>query len=270
SGAFYDANMYGVLCAWALLWLLDRGSRARTTSARAGHLALIAATAVNLAAADSRAGYAALAAGAAVLLLLGRGRTVTRVALLALLVVIVFPQRSWDRVQASVATLEQALLQSTSAFSAVPVRAADVPTAERLASMRQALRQIASHPLLGLGFGRSLYLGVPTLDSGAVRPPGQGAFQGAQDMGLTVLAETGPIGLALFLLALAAPVRELLRRARQAPAAAAMLAGFVGLLTACFTIEALWNARVLALVVVLTAGSVAIRRSPCVLLEAAP
>ncbi|HWG36578.1 MAG TPA: O-antigen ligase family protein [Terriglobales bacterium] len=264
SGLFYDANMYGVLCAWALLWLLTCKQGGREWRAFLGRGVLIAATAANLLASDSRAGFAALATGALVLLFLGHRRVMLQVLVLTLLAAVLFPQRSWQRVSAAFTTLGE-LASSPRAANAHT----DVATAERLASMGQALRQIASHPLLGLGFGRSLYLGVPQIDAGPVRPALQGDFQGAQNMGLTVLTETGPIGLLLLGLALAASVRRLLPLASQAPGAAAFLAGFLGLLVACLTIEALWNARVLALVVMLTAGSVALARPAPILLEAA-
>jgi len=272
SGLFYDANMYGVLCAWALLWLLTctpgAGLRDRRSfqSWRAffGYTALVAATAANLLASESRAGFAALAAGAGILLWLGQRRAVARVVLLMVLAAALFPQRTWHRVSAALATLDSA------ASSAGPVGAhSDASTAQRLASMDQALHQIAAHPLLGLGFGRSLYLGVQQLGTGTVRPALQGDFQGAQNMGLTVLTETGPVGLLLFLLALAAPLRRLAPLARESSAAAVMLAGFVGMLVACFTIEELWNARVLAQVVMLTAGGLAAVRADAAELELA-
>jgi len=280
SGLFYDANMYGVLMAWALLWLLCRldldgrgplrGSAARPASARAGlHRAgwwlLTLAVAGNLVAAGSRAGFAALAVGLAVLLWFHRWRPALRAALLLAVLGMLFPARSWQRIASAANTLQEDWTSGALA------PAADGSTQQRLASMEQAWQQIVRHPLLGLGFGRALYLGVAAVGSGPVRPAAP--FQGAQSMGLTVLAETGPVGLALFLIAIAMPLRRLWRAAAtSAPALpllagfVGLLAGFVGLLAASFTIEVLWNARVLALTVVLTARAGAGAGEP----EAAP
>ncbi len=261
SGLFYDANMYGVLAAWALLWLLCRlgldgrgplrGRAARPASARAGlHRAgwwlLALAVAGNLVAAGSRAGFGALAVGLAVLLGFRRWRPVLRAAALLLVLGALFPLRSWQRIAAAADTLRADWTQGAL------VAGADASTQQRLASMAQAWQQIVRHPLLGVGFGRALYLGVAPVGGGPVRSAAR--FQGAQSMGLTVLAETGPLGLALFLLAIALALRRLWREAAAHPMALPLLAGFVGLLAACLTIEALWNTRVLALAVVLTAG----------------
>jgi len=247
SGLFYDANMYGVLCAWALLWLASvqpaPGWRRRT------HLALLAGVAVNLLAAGSRAGYLALGAGAVVMAWYGGAQAVRRAATALVLLALVFPIESWQRLAAASETVRQSWEHQT----VVEPDPNDVSTQERLTSMREALRQIARHPWLGLGFGRALYLGVPAISDGAsVRSAGEASFNGAQDMGLSVLAETGPIGLAMFLIAIAEPWRRL--RPHFVDEDVARLAGFAGLLAACFTIEALWNTRLLALVVLLTAS----------------
>ncbi|MGH9475733.1 MAG: O-antigen ligase family protein [Terriglobales bacterium] len=243
TGLFYDANLYGVVSAWALLWLLcqplPHGWRGWAGTA------LTVAVAGSLLAAGSRAGYLACAAGCVVLACAGRRRAVARAAVLLTALALVFPARSWQRIHAAALTVD-VLIQPSS--TSVP--APDASTRQRLATMHQALRQIARHPWLGLGFGRALYLGVPGIGSGPLVPTKP--FRGAQNMFLTVAAAGGMVGLALLLLAVAAPLR-LPDRARRW-AVAPVLAGYAGVLTACLTQEALWNARLLALVVLLTAG----------------
>lgn len=245
TGLFYDANFYAVTCAWALLWLLcqptPRGWR------RAAAYALVLATAGNVVAAGSRAGYAAMAVGMLILWWAGHRRATARAAVLLLAMLLLFPLRSWQRVRSAAATLAQAGQSS-------PVRtpSIDASTRDRLASMQEALRQIARHPLLGLGYGRALYLGVPAIGGAGPVAPAQ-PFRGAQNMFLTVWAETGPIGLLLLLAAVAAPLRWLDRARRHA--AAPVLAGYGGLLAACCAQEALWNARLLALAIMLTAAA---------------
>lgn len=237
TGLFYDANLYGVLAAWALLWVLCDGDQLGA----AVQVLLALAVAGNLIAAGSRAGFLAFGAGCGVLLLYRRWRPVSAAAVVLLALAALFPVRSWQRVRAAVET-------ATAAAVPAPLAApADAGTAERLASMEQSLKQIAAHPLLGLGFGRALYLGVPLVTANPVRTV-DSRFNGAQNMLLTVLAETGPVGLILFLIMVAAPLGR-----PSTPGKLAMLAGFVGLLAACLTIEALWNARLLALAVLLTA-----------------
>lgn len=250
SGLFYDANMYGVLCAWALLWLVWR----RTMDRRGGWGwdALGLAVAVNLVGSGSRAGYGALAAGCGVLLLCRRPRPVARALVLLGALAVLFPLRSVQRVRSAVAAVE-------AAWAHRPVDAGsarDAGTSERLATMAESFQQIAAHPLLGIGFGRALYLGVPPARPEDPVRAGASPYRGAQNMLLTVWAAMGPLGLLLFLAAIATPLREL-RPARGGEAALPMLAGFAGLLVASLTIEALWNARVLALVILLTAGAIA-------------
>jgi hypothetical protein len=247
SGLFYDANMYGALCAWALLWLAQ-AQRAPGWRGRA-QFALMAGVAINLLATGSRAGYLALAAGAVVMAWYGGGHAVRRAASVLVLLALMFPLQSWQRLAAAAETVQQSWIHHT---IVEPIQG-DVSTQERLMSMREALRQIAQHPWLGIGFGRALYLGVQAIGDGtAVRAGAEGSFNGAQNMGLSVLAETCPLGLALFLMAIAEPWRRL--RPRVVSGDVARLAGFAGLLAACFTIEALWNTRLLALVVMLTAS----------------
>ncbi|MGH9415494.1 MAG: O-antigen ligase family protein, partial [Terriglobales bacterium] len=249
SGLFYDANMYGVLCAWALLWLVWRRAGERGGW---GWDVLALAVAANLVGSGSRAGYGALAAGCGVLLLFRCPRPVVRALALLGVLAALFPLRSVHRVGAAVAAVESAWAHRTVAAGG----AQDAGTSERLASMREGLRQIAEHPLFGVGFGRALYLGVPQARPSDPVRTGPGPFRGAQNMLLTVWAAMGPLGLLLFLAAIAAPLRQL-RPSRAGYAALPMLAGFAGLLVASLTIEALWNARVLALVILLTAGAVA-------------
>ncbi len=245
TGLFYDANLYAVTCAWALLWLLcqptPRGGR------RWAAYALVLAIAGNVVAADSRAGYAALAIGTLLLWWAGHRRATVRAAVLLLAILLLFPARSWQRVRSAAATL-------TEAGQSDPVRApsTDASTRDRLESMQEALRQIARHPLLGLGYGRALYLGVPAIGGGGPVEPAR-PFRGAQNMFLTVWASTGPVGLLLLLAAVAAPLRWLDRARRHA--AAPVLAGYGGLLAACCAQEALWNARLLALAIMLTAAA---------------
>lgn len=246
SGLFYDANMYGVLAAWALLWLLTRpGAEGK---APAWWWLLTLAVGGSLVAAGSRAGYGALLVGLGVLGLCGRWRPAARAAVLLGGLGLLFPVRSWQRIAAATTTLQ------ADWGAGATTAGADAGTQQRLASMQQALLQIARHPLLGLGFGRSLYVGVAAVGSGPVAS--SASFQGAQSMGLTVLAETGPVGLGLFLIAVAAPLRRLRAAARSHDERQlVLLAGFAGLLAACLTIEALWNTRVLALAVLLTSGA---------------
>lgn len=241
TGLFYDANLYGVLAAWALLWVVCDGDEL----GRWGQIVLAVAVAGNLVAAGSRAGYLAFAAGCGVLLLNRCWRPVAMAAVVLLALGALFPVRSWQRIGAAVETADAVMAGPASNSAAVPH---DAGTVERLGSMAQSLQQIAAHPLLGLGFGQALYLGVPDLGGGPVRRADE-RFNGAQNMPLTVLAETGPVGLVLFLITIAAPLRR-----PRSPGELAMLAGFVGLLAACMTIEALWNTRLLALTVLLTAG----------------
>ena len=254
TGSFYDANMYAVLVAWALLWLLSQPAGGRALRRWGGAL-LVLALAADLALASSRAGFLALAAGMLLLLAGGAVQPVARAALLLALCAALFPARTAQRLRSAAVTLQAAWRAPVVA----PAAAAESSTRSRLDSMAEALRQIGAHPLLGLGFGRALYLGVAPRAAGPVRPPEARRFRGAQDMPLTVLAETGPIGLALFLWAFAAPLRRL-RRARR-DGRLPLLAGYAGLLAASLTLEVLWNARLLALVVMLTAG-LAIGASP--------
>jgi O-antigen ligase len=247
TGTFYDANMYAVLIAWALLWVLCQPLHP-SGARRLGGLALASALAANLALASSRAGYLAFAVGVVFLALRGYTRPVVRAVALLLLLGVLFPARTWQRGRSAALAIAAAFQPRTVA----PARPADASTRARLASMRQALRQVEAHPLFGLGFGRALYLGVPPISRGPVRPARAGRFRGAQDMPLTVLAEMGPIGLVLFLAAFLAPLRRL--RQAQAGGRLPLLAGYAGLLAASLTLEALWNARLLALVVMLTAG----------------
>jgi O-antigen ligase len=236
TGLFYDANMYATLMAWALLGLLccsPRGTR------RWGWLLLLLAVAGSLVAAGSRAGYLALAVGAAVLVAAGQGRAVARAAVPLLLLALCFPLRSWQRIEAAAGSLTAFL-----APPAVVTAAADASTREHLDSLRQAWLEFQRHPWLGVGFGRALYLGLPAPGDGPVTT---GAlFRGAQDMPLTVLAETGPLGLLLLLAAVLAPL------ARDPRLPLGLRAGYCGLLAASLTQETLWNARLLAIAVLVT------------------
>ncbi|MGH9412200.1 MAG: O-antigen ligase family protein [Terriglobales bacterium] len=245
TGLWYDANFYAVTCVWALLWLLCQN--APPGWRRWAAYALVLATAGNVVAAGSRAGFAAMAAGMAILWWTGHRRAVVRAAVLLAAMALLFPMRSWQRVRTAAATLVDA--QGT---GPVVAPSSDASTTDRLNSMREALAQIGRHPLLGLGYGRALYLGVPAVGGEEPVAPAQ-PFRGAQNMFLTVWAATGPIGLLLLLAAVAAPLRLLdrARRHRSAP----VLAGYGGLLVACLTQEALWNARLLALAVMLTAAA---------------
>lgn len=250
SGLFYDANMYGVLSAWALLWLLHQEA-GQHGARRMGYWLLALAAAGNLASAASRAGFLALAAGTVLLLWCREWRTATWVGLIIAALVVLAPARGWQRMLSAAQTVRA----DVDGAAHNSLTGGDATTSERLASMSQAWRQIRQHPFWGLGFGRALYLGVPAIEPGPVRPMETSPFEGAQDMPLTVLAETGPVGLLLFLAAVASSLRGVARHRAMGTAsfdALPLLAGYAGLLAACFTIEALWNARLLMLVVVLT------------------
>ncbi|HET9783838.1 MAG TPA: O-antigen ligase family protein, partial [Terriglobales bacterium] len=236
TGLFYDANMYATLMAFALVWLLCQTPRGWQ---RTAWLLLTCAVAGSLAAAGSRAGFLALAAGLAVLLFAGEARAVARAALLLGLLVLCFPLRTAQRIQAAADSLTAFL-----APAPVVAAAADASTGEHLRSLTQAWQVYALHPWLGAGYGRALYLGLPAPGDGAVATAA--LFRGAQDMPLTVLAETGPLGLLLLLAAVLAP----LRRGLRLPLA--IRAGFLGLLAASLTQETLWNTRLLAIAVLVT------------------
>lgn len=244
TGLFYDANLYAVISGWALLWLLcqpiPRGWRGIAGTA------LALALAGSLVSAGSRAGYAACGAGCVLLWCTRHRRAVARAAGLLLVLALLFPARSWQRVRSAALTVAS-LVQI--APGSAPVR--DASTAQRLGTMHEALRQIGQHPWLGLGFGRALYLGVPAAGAGPVAPAR--LFRGAQNMFLTVWASGGAVAVALLLLAVAAPLRLLDRARRQG--SAPWLAGYAGVLVSCLTQEALWNARLLALVIVLTTAA---------------
>ncbi|MGH9466044.1 MAG: O-antigen ligase family protein [Terriglobales bacterium] len=241
TGLLYDANLYAVCTSWALLWLLCQPPQPGRR--RWAYWALTLAVAGSLVGAGSRAGFLACLAGGCVLWFCGHRRAVGRAALLLILMTLLFPARTWHRIRSAADTYAHS-------SAGAPIAAADTSTLSRLDSMGEAVLQIGRHPLLGLGFGRALYLGVPAVAPGPVAPPI--LFRGAQDMYLTVEAAAGPLGLLLLLFAIAAPFRLLNRGQRYA--AAAVLAGYAGVLTACLTQEALWNARLLAVVVMLTAS----------------
>lgn len=236
TGLFYDANMYATLMAWALVWLLCQSPRG---ARRLGWLLLMLAVAGSLVAAGSRAGYLALAVGAAALLCAGETRAITRAAVPLLLLALCFPLRTGQRIAAAADSLAAFL-----APAPVVTAPADASTQQHLDSVRQAWREFTLHPWLGVGYGRALYLGLPAPAEGAVSA--DALFRGAQDMPLTVLAETGPLGLVLLLAAVLAPL------ARQPRLPLGVRAGFCGLLAASLTQETLWNTRLLAIAVLVT------------------
>lgn len=260
TGAFYDANIYASLVAMALILTMACLSEARLTRlSRWSLLALALLLAANLVFAVSRAGYLTLLVGMAVLAGQRRWKPVACLAAGCLVLTMLFPLRTWGRIQN---TVEVGLASVGWPIHSLP----DAATAARVTSMHDSLFQYARHPWLGLGFGRALYLGVPT--RGGLDYPGQRrldaqadrSFTGAQNMFLTILAETGPMGLIFYLGWLA----SLFLALRQRPSASAgasdglepalaagLTAGLAGLVAAGCTLEIFLNARVLAIVLVL-------------------
>lgn len=250
TGMFYDANMFGIFMAGALVWALASAGGARGRRA-AGYFGLALLSGAALAATGSRAGWLALGAGLGILLVRGPNRAAApwRCVAPALVVCLaglaLFPARSWQRLRGAWTAVVE-----TAEGGAVAAPVADATTAERLGTMAQAWRQYGANPVLGLGFGRALYLGVPEISTdGPVTPSQAPVYQGAQNAYLTVLAGAGPLGLALLLLAVADP----LWRNWNSAAAWPLLGGYVGLLVASLTLEALLNARLLALTTLLVA-----------------
>lgn len=246
TGMFYDANMFAIVMAGGLVWGLAIAAETRDRWAGAWYaLALLCGAA--LAASGSRAGWLALGAGLAFLLLRGCGRCLLPALAACLACLALFPARGWQRLRAAGTAVE--VLAAGGALAAPAF--ADPTTSERFGTMAQAWDQFEAHPFLGLGFGRDLYLGVPVISAASpVIPLHTPVYQGAQNSYLTVLADAGPVGLALLLIAAADPLRRGWRR----PEACPLLAGYAGLLAASLTLEALLNARLLALVAFLMAG----------------
>lgn len=258
TGTFYDANMYGALLALALVVCVAcaAGSelplRLRLACVGAGGM-----LALNLVLAASRAGYLALAVALLVLTLLRCWKPLGWILLASAALCLCFPARTMGRLR--------------TALDAGPAAVTpDAAARARAASMHDSFYQYLQHPWMGLGFGRALYLGVPGragFDYAGVIPlaPRQDrSFTGAQNMFLTVLAETGPVGLMLYLAWLTAVFRPFLRGAMARPSqragthldrtiACALLAGIAGMVAASCTVELFLNARMLGIVLVLAA-----------------
>lgn len=245
TGMFYDANMFAIIMAGALLCGLAAATESHGRRVTAWYaLALLCGAA--LAASGSRAGWLAFGAGLVFLMVRGRRRCLLPALVVCLMVLALFPARSWQRLRAAGAAV------ATMATGGAPPShsSADPTTFERMGTMAQAWIQFQTHPLLGLGFGRDMYLGVPALSPfSPVTPVRAPVYQGAQNSYLTVLADAGPVGLALLLLGACDPLRRGWRRPQTWP----LLAGYAGLLAASLTLEALFNARLLALVAFLVA-----------------
>lgn len=259
TGTFYDANMYGALVALALVVCMAYATEtALPFLPRLGCAVAGAALALNLALAASRAGYIALLTALVGLALLRNWRPLAWIVLAAIVLGVCFPARTVGRLR--------------TAFVSGPIAAApDAAARARAESMHDSLYQFLQHPWLGLGFGRSLYLGVPSRAgfdyAGEIplAPQNDRSFTGAQNMFLTVLAETGPVGLLLYLAWLGAVFRPFVRSAGVARSpradthlevsvARAMIAGLAGMVAASCTVELFLNVRMLGIVLVL-AGS---------------
>lgn len=259
TGTFYDANMYSALVALALVVCIAGATEAAVPPRlRLGGMVVGVALAFNLALTASRAGYLALVTALLVLALLRCWKPLAWILLAAMAVSLCFPARTMGRLRAAL---------DPGPAAAVP----DAAARARAESMHDSLYQYLSHPWLGLGFGRSLYLGVASRAgfdyAGAIPldPRQDHRFTGAQNMFLTVLAETGPVGLLLYLAWLAAVFRPFLRSAwparlhgegtiAESRLARAMMAGLTGMVVASCTIELFLNVRVLGIVLVLAAS----------------
>ena len=252
TGTFYDANMFGSLLAFGLgptLSLLALRDLALSTRLGLGALAALFSTA--LLATGSRAALLSFAVVLVVFALRGARRSLLCGVVCALALGAVAPRAAWEHVGG--------------AWDTVVGRPAalhpDDGTLRRLRSMQDGWRQFLAHPLLGQGFGHTLYIGVPSLAgrgfAGEVVPfhradPG---FSGAQNTVLTVLDELGPVGLVLFGSIWTVTLREL--RPTGNPAVTAvregLRAGLWALLAASLTVELFYNARLLALLLVVLA-----------------
>ena len=259
TGTFYDANMYAALLALALVVCIACATGAELPlRLRLGCIGTGGMLALNLVLAASRAGYLALAVALLVLALLRCWKPLGWLLLASVILGLCFPLRTLGRLRTAL---------DAGAVAATP----DAAARARAASMHDSLYQYLQHPWMGLGFGRSLYLGVPSRAgrdyAGAIplAPRQDRSFTGAQNMFLTVLAETGPAGLLLYFAWLAAVFRPFFRSLPARPSqragthldrtvACALIAGLAGMVAASCTIELFLNARMLGIVLVLAAS----------------
>jgi len=249
TGTFYDANMFGSLLAFGLaptLSLLALRGLALPYRLGLGALAVLLGEA--LLATGSRAALLSFAVVLVGFALRGARRPLLCGVVCALALGAVVPRAAWEHMGGAWRTV-------TGGPSA---QHPDEGTFRRLRSMQDGWRQFLAHPLLGQGFGRTLYIGVPSLAGGGfageVVPfhrsdPG---FSGAQNMVLTVLDELGPVGLVLFgsiwtvTLRGLRPTGNVMERAVRE----GLRTGLWALLAASLTVELFYNARLLALLLV--------------------
>ena len=248
SGTFYDANMFGCLAGFSLILLLPltacrlAANRPRSGGGWMGLGLVVMAGAVAVSA--SRAAWLVVLAGCAGLIWRRRWLALG----LALGLGLAWGWLFFHRADRRIASAWHALA-THAVWSGV-----DAGVMRRERSMRQAWEQWQFHPWLGLGWGRALDLGV------AARGPGGWAgqrFTGAQNQYLTVLAETGILGLMIYGFMLAG-LPDAWRMQPSVPATSAansiedawndgLFAGWLGLLTAACTLELFYNARLWAL-----------------------
>lgn len=248
SGTFYDANMFGCLAGFSLIlllpltacWLSSKNPRSGGVWLGLGLAVMAGAIAVTA----SRAAWLLVLAGCLGLLWRRRWLALS----LALGLGLAWGFLFFHRVDRRIATAWQAL-DTHAVWSG-----ADAGVVRRERSMRQAWEQWQIHPWLGLGWGRALDVGVPA--RGHSGWAGR-RFTGAQNQFLTVLAETGIIGLLMYGFMLAGlPEAWRMKPAGTATSSTAVLerawndglfAGWLGLLTAACTLEIFYNARLWAL-----------------------
>ncbi|GEM_PF-2541293 len=252
TGTFYDANMFGSLLAFSLaptLSLLALPQLARRFRLGLAGIGTLLGGALLCTA--SRAGMLCFGVVLLAYALRGAWRPLLLGVLCAIGLGLALPLTPWQHAAAAWRTFV-----GSPASRLHP----DDGTFRRLRSMQEGWHQFLAYPLLGQGFGHTLYLGVPALGgrafAGEVEPfhsadPG---FSGAQNMGLTILDELGPIGLFLFCRIWMVTLRGLRPTRTALPAETAvregLRAGVWGLLAASLTVELFYNARLLALLLI--------------------
>lgn len=191
------ANALGILAAIGLLLALTLLVAGRHPLGRAFHLGAACILGVGLALTSSRGAWMSTAFGITLLVFLHvrRRRLFTWGRALALASVVAFLLGLWAAVSAPLPTL-----------------------GDRASYWRVALEDAGRHPLLGSGAGSFD-------DVWLSQRPIAASVRDAHSLYLEVLAELGPVGLALLLAMLAAPLVSA-ARARGAPVVAAATAGY--------------------------------------------